>query len=91
MITIGGTTYALAANTDREALEEELLRAVRSGGMFVDLRIAGSAPLRLLVSAGIPVILSTVDVPIRSVGDDDGAGARLDAYEDFDATRLFDD
>lgn len=70
-LTVDGRSYALAQNTDVNRLRTTAEEAVAAGGRFVDVTIAGNTAIAVLISPGVPVLLTIRTVPddARDTGD----------------------
>jgi hypothetical protein len=78
-LVIDGRSYELAQGTLLDELKSLIEAAVHDGGRFVDVTVVGNVAISILVSPGVPILLTT-----RQVSEDDRDTGDLD--EPFDIT-----
>lgn len=78
-LTIDGHSYELAQNTQLDELKRNAEEAVQGGGRFIDVTVVGNVVISILLSPGVPVSISSLEV----ADDDRDAG---DGAEPFDTT-----
>jgi len=77
-LTIDGHSDVLAHSTHMGLLKSSVEDAVRDGGRFVDLTVAGNVSVSVLISPGVAVHLSTHEVE----DDDPDAGDHSKRYDE---------
>jgi hypothetical protein len=77
-LTIDGHSDVLAHSTHMGMLKSSVEDAVRDGGRFVDLTLAGNIDVSVLISPGVAVYLSTHEVE----DDDRDTGDLAKPYDD---------
>ncbi|MFU8947466.1 hypothetical protein ACLRGF_12130 [Mycetocola zhadangensis] len=77
-LTVDGHSYLLAQGTQLGDLKTTVEDAVRTGGRFVDITVVGKVAVSVLVSPGVPIVLTS-----RDVADD--------SRDNGDLSRPFDD
>jgi len=70
-VTMGTSRHYLALDVDVAALKEEIVRACRAEGAFVDLRLASEQVISMLVTVGSTVFFETMDASEEDIEHDD--------------------
>jgi hypothetical protein len=78
-LAVDGRSYELAQGTRLKELKSSIETAVHNGGRFVDVTVVGNVAMSILVSPGVPILLTT-----RQVREDDRDTGNLG--EPFDIT-----
>lgn len=61
-LTVDGHSYLLAQGTQLGDLKTAVEDAVRTGGRFVDITMVGNVAVSVLVSPGVPIVLTSREV-----------------------------
>lgn len=83
-LTVNGATFALGPLEGLDDLREQILRAARAGGGFLNVTTDGGQRLSFFVTAATPIVISISTVPLDAhTADGDPGDWRTDAPPDY--------
>lgn len=81
-VAIDDHVHALAQGADLNALQRDIIAAVRNGGEFVVLKVAGAGEISVLFTSSTAVAFSLETVPFDT-GDDWRHPSPFDGNDDY--------
>jgi len=84
LLNIAGEDFTLAPDTDDAQVMTNIETAVRTGGAFVDIRLADSTHTAVLISPGLPVTLTRAASDVAGLVPARHLELDIGAYDDSD-------